>query len=168
MSLGKIGLAAVAVAVAAAPAVAENWTAQGAGDGHGERLTLKLDDHGRSYVFECAPDAVVVVQSGATELVDLPTKTKIGDAPGSTMLPGASVMALFTGVSVPAFKPATAVPNPVRGWDLTLRFAKNDEALKGLDKAEVVMLFTTGVTYMIPLDSDDHKLFASYDERFRG
>jgi hypothetical protein len=168
MSLSNIGLAAIAVAVAAAPALAGNWTAQGADGGHGERLTLKLDDNGRSYVIECAPDAVVVVQNGAAELVDLPTKTKIGDAPGSTMLPGASVMALFTGASVPAFKPATAVPNPVKGWDLTLRFAKDDEALKGLDKAEVVMLFTTGVTDMIPLDADDHKLFAGFVARCRG
>ncbi|HEX6741918.1 MAG TPA: hypothetical protein VF079_09030 [Sphingomicrobium sp.] len=165
-----IGISFVAVAavmLAAAPAAAGNWSNVGAGNGHGERVTLLLDESGHSYIFECAPDALIVTQTGVTELVDVRTKTKVGDAPGSAMSPGASVMALFTGDGDPEFQPATAVANPAKGWDLSLRFTKSDKRLKGLGKAEIISLFTTGTTDAVPLDAADRKLFGDFVKRCR-
>ena len=163
----KHAAAAAALGLAATPAAAGNWAALGAGDGHGERVRLLLDETGRSYIFECAPDAVTVTQTGVTELVDVRTKTKIGDSPGSTITPAAARMGLFTGDNAPDLDPATAVANPVKGWDLTLRFAKTDKRVKALAKADVISLFTTGYTAAVPLDSADRKTFGDFVARCR-
>jgi len=166
MSLSKIGLTALAVVVAAAPASAENWTAVGASDGHGERLSLAVDP-ARSYIFECAPEAVVITETGVTDLLDVRTGTKVGDGPGSTMSPGASVMALFTGKGSPDFVPATAVANPAKGWDMTIRLAKSDKQLNALAKTDMLSLFTTGFTAAVSLSVADRKLFGDFLARCR-
>jgi hypothetical protein len=158
---------AAGLALAAAPAAAGNWSVQGAGNGHGERVTIGLEE-GRAYSFECAPDGLVVTQIGVTDLLDPKTNTKVGDAPGSAMPPGAAVMGLFTGDGDPELLPASAAPNPAKGWDMALRFAKADRRVKALAKAEFVSLFTTGYTAAIPLDGDDRKLFAGFLKRCRG
>jgi hypothetical protein len=148
------------------PATAGSWEVVAAGDGHGEKLTFAVDPT-RSYVFECGSDAVIVTQTGVTDLLDIRGNGKIGDAPGSVMPEGAAVMALYTGKGDPNFLPTQAAPNIVKGWDLTLRFAKNDKALKALAKADIISLFTTGYTAAVPMDADGHAKLAGFLARCR-
>ncbi|WP_324807708.1 hypothetical protein SH584_00495 [Sphingomonas sp. LY29] len=87
------------------PTLAEGWKLVGAGNGHGETMTLAIDPE-RSYIFECAPDAVAITYTGATDLIDIRRKGKVGDVPGSDMPDGAAMMALYTGKGNPQFLPA--------------------------------------------------------------
>jgi hypothetical protein len=155
------------LAFAPSPASAGGWKAAGASNGRGETLSY---DHGedRSWIFECAPDAVIITNVGITDLVDVRLKQKIGDAPGSTITPTASMMTLYTGKGDPEFQPAKASPNAVKGWDFTLRLAKDDKQLKALAKAEMMSLFTTGFTAAVTLEAPERKMFADFLARCRG
>lgn len=159
-------LAAVTLAFAS-PASAQEWTLAAAADGHGETLTTDLGS-GRSYVFECAADAVVITYTGVTGLNDLMTNTKVGDAPGSVMSDGAAMMALYTGKGEPEFQPAEFRPNPHNGWDLTLRLKPTDRTLKGLEKTDMMSLFTTGFTAAVPVETETRALFKGFLARCRG
>ena len=161
-----VRLIAASLAAAAAPAAAGEWKAAGAGNGRGETLRYDLGE-GRSYLFECAPDAVAVTNVGITDLVDVRLKQKIGDTPGSAITPTAAVMALFTGKGDPEFRPAQASPNAARGWDFTLRLAKRDKQLDALARADVISLFTTGFTTVVTMDGPQRKTFADFLARCR-
>ena len=78
-------------------------------------MTLEIDPT-RAYIFECAPDAVVITYTGATDLLDTRNDGKVGDLPGSAMPEGAAMMALYTGKGDPNFLPAQYAPNPAKGW----------------------------------------------------
>lgn len=160
-------IVAAAVLLSAGPASAGGWQAIGAAGGHGEQLTLAIDDT-HTYTFECAPDAIVITETGVTDLLDIRGGgAKVGDAPGSTMPEGAAMMALFTGKGDPDFMPASAVANPAKGWDLTIRMAKGDKRLNGLAKTDMFSLFTTGFTAAVTLDAAEKKLFADFLSRCR-
>jgi hypothetical protein len=162
MSAKAVRAVAALALMLAAPVSAEGWKTVGAGNGHGERLTLALDD-ARSYVFECAPDGVAITETGVTDLLDIRGGGgKVADAAGSSMPDGAAVMALYTGKGDPEFQPATYAANPTKGWDLTIRFAKGDKRLKALAKTEMLSLFTTGFTAAITLGAADRKMFAEF------
>lgn len=67
-------------------------------------------------------------------------------------------MALATSEKdAPNFKLAEVSPNAIRGWNLTLRFEKNDKALKALAKATMVSVFTTGYTMAVGLNDTDRQ-----------
>jgi len=159
-------LTAAAILVLASPSWAGEWKAVGASGGHGEQLTLAVDDT-HSYIFECAPDAVVITETGVTELIDLKAKAKVGDAPGSVMPEGAAVMALFTGKGDPEFQTASYAANPAGGWDLTIRMAKGDKRLNALTKTDMFSLFTTGFTAAVTLNPAEKKMFADFLSRCR-
>jgi hypothetical protein len=149
------------------PSLAGDWKTAGAGNGQGETMTLGIDA-ARSYIFECTPSAVAITYTGATDLLDIRGKGKVGDAPGSVMPEGAALMALYTGKGEPQFLPAEYKPNPVKGWDLTLRMAKNDKSLKGLEKADMLSLFTTGYTAANTVDAKTRAQFKGFLARCRG
>lgn len=149
------------------PCFANDWKIAGAGNGHGEKMVLEIDPQ-RSYIFECTPDVVAITYTGVTDLLDIRGKGKVGDAPGSVMPEGAAMMALYTGKGEPQFLPADYKPNPVQGWDLTLRMAKNDKALKGLETTEMLSLFTTGYTAANTVDAGTRAQFKGFLERCRG
>lgn len=150
-----------------APCFASDWKIAAPGDGRGETMSLDLGE-GRGYLFECTPDAVAITYLGATDLLNLRGGGKVGDAPGSVMPEGAALMALFTGKGEPAFIPAEYKPNATKGWDLTLRLTKGDKALKSLEKAEMLSLFTTGYTTASVLDADVRAQFKGFLARCRG
>jgi hypothetical protein len=129
-------------------------------------MVLEIDPQ-RSYIFECTPDAVAITYTGVTDLLDFRGKSKVGDAPGSVMPEGAAIMALYTGKGEPQFLPADYKPNPVKGWDLTLRMAKSDKALKGLEKTEMLSLFTTGYTAANTVDAEARAQFKGFLARCR-
>lgn len=160
--LFALGLLAVS-----APSLAGDWKAAGAGNGRGETMTLEIDAQ-RSYIFECTPNAVAITYTGVTDLLDIRGEGKVGDAPGSVMPEGAAMMALYTGKGEPRFLPAEYKPNPMRGWDLTLRIPKNDKALKGLEKADMLSLFTTGYTAANVVDAETRAQFSAFLARCRG
>ena len=158
---------AAALLVSASTAGASAWKAVGAANGHGETLSLAMDD-GHSYSFECAPDAVLISETGVTGLLDIRGGGgKVGDAPGSTMPEGAAVMALYGGKGDPKFLPASYAPNPKMGWDLTIKLAKRDKQLDVLTKSEMMSLFTTGFTAAVSLEAADQKMFADFLARCR-
>lgn len=160
-------LLASGLLVASTPSYAESWKIVGAGNGHGETMTLQIGSE-RSYIFECASDAVVITYTGVTGLLDIRGNGRVGDAPGSVMPEGAAMMALYTGKGDPQFLPAEYKANPSKGWDLTLRMAKSDKALKGLEKTSMLSLFTTGYTAANDVDAGTRAQFAGFLARCRG
>lgn len=130
-------------------------------------MTLEIDP-ARAYIFECNPSDVAVTYTGVTDLLNIRGNGKVGDTPGSVMPEGASVMALFTGKGDPEFLPAEYKPNPTLGWDLTLRFAKDNKALKSLEKANMLSLFTTGYTAANDIDATTRAQFSGFLARCRG
>jgi hypothetical protein len=143
-------LAAV-VSTAAQAAGAGGWDLQAAAEGRPLTLTYAAGQP-LSYRFECAPDAVVVTETGVTKLLDLKTNRPVDDAQ-AVMPEGAALMALFGGKGDPQFLPAQAAKNPAGGWDLTIRLAKGDKQLKAVGKSGMISLFTTGETAAVPMDS---------------
>ena len=167
MACRSTALLASSLLLVSTPCLAGDWKIAGAGNGHGETIVLDIDPQ-RSYIFECTPNAVAITYTGVTDLLDIRGKGKVGDAPGSVMPEGAAMMALYTGKGEPQFLPADYKPNPVKGWDLTLRMAKNDRTLKGLEKAEMVSLFTTGYTAANTVDAEARTQFKGFLARCRG
>lgn len=139
------------------PALADGWEVQQPPVTSNLQLVYKGDTQA-SYLFECHPTNVVLTELGVTDLLDLQTNLKIGDTPGSVITPGAALMALATSEKdAPNFKLAEVSPNAIRGWNLTLRFEKNDKALKALAKATMVSVFTTGYTMAVGLNDTDRQ-----------
>jgi hypothetical protein len=167
MRFNRIQWIAAALLLLTSPAGAADWKALGAANGHGETLSLAVDaDH--SYVFECAPDAVLVSETGVTDLIDIRGGgAKVGDAPGSTMPEGAALMALYGGKGDPNFLPASYAANPKKGWDLTIKVPKRDKQLDALVKADMMSLFTTGFTAAVTLSVPERKMFADFLARCR-
>lgn len=149
------------------PTLAADWKTAGPGNGRGETMILGIDD-ARSYIFECTPDAVAITYTGVTDLLNIRGEGNVGDAPGSIMPDGAALMALYTGKGEPQFLPAEYKPNEVNGCDLTLRMSKSDKALKSLQKANTLSLFTTGYTVANAIDADTRAQFTGFLERCRG
>lgn len=160
-------LLASSLLLVSTPSQAGDWKTSGAGNGRGETMTLNIGSQ-RSYIFECTPNAVAITYTGVTDLLDVRGKGKVGDAPGSVMPEGAALMALYTGKGEPQFLPAEYKPNPLQGWDLTIRMAKNDKALKGLEKTDMMSLFTTGYTAANAVDGKTRAQFAGFLARCRG
>lgn len=159
LSVGALSLAT--------PAAAQNWSFVGSDDANGETMNLDLGS-GRSYIFECTADAVKITYTGVTDLMDFKTGQKVGDAPGSVMPEGAAQMALYTGKGNPDFPPAEYRPNAENGWDLTLRLKKTDRALKGLEKTEMMSLFTSGYTAAVSVDAETRASFKGFLTRCKG
>ena len=151
----------------ATPTLAGDWKTAGAGNGRGETMILEIDD-ARSYIFECAPDVVAITYTGVTDLLNLRGEGKVGDTPGSIMPDGAALMALYTGKGEPQFLPAEYKPNEVKGWDLNLNLLKDSKALKNLQKADMLSLFTTGYTVANAIDAETRAQFTGFLKRCRG
>jgi hypothetical protein len=133
-----------------ARADAADWRLEPAAGQHGAVLTV---GSGRlSYRFECAGKAVIVTETGVTRLMDLKTGKPVGDDARAVMPPGAAIMALFVGKGEPDFRPAEAAQNPAGGWDLTIRLPLDDRQLKAVARSEMISLFTTGETAVVPMD----------------
>ena len=167
MAYRSIAVFASSLLLVSTPCLASDWKIAGAGNGRGETMVLEIDA-GRSYIFECTPDAVAITYTGVTDLLNIRGEGKVGDIPGSVMPEGAAMMALFTGKGEPQFLPAEYKPNSEKGWDLTLHMAKNDKALKGLEKAEMLSLFTTGYTAANTVDAETRAQFKGFLARCRG
>lgn len=167
MAIYKEVSLALSILLISTPSFAGDWKIVGAGNGHGETMTLEIDPE-RTYIFECTPSNVMITYTGATDLLDIRGGGKVGDSPGSVMPEGAAVMALYTGKGDPDFLPAEYKPNPKLGWDLTLRFAKDSKALKGLEKAGMLSLFTTGYTAANEIDANTRAQFSGFLSRCRG
>ncbi len=135
---------------------------------HGEQLTIGDPATSPHYLFECGERDVKIVQFGVTGLMDLTTGKKIEDAPGSQITPGAAFMALFSGSGQPDLIPAEAAPNARKGWNLTIRLAKDDKSLRKLAKANMMSLFTTGYTEAIAIGDAQRKLMGQFVEGCRG
>jgi hypothetical protein len=142
---------AALVSTAARAAGAPGWDLQPAADGRPLALTFAAGQP-LSYRFECAPDAVVVTETGVTKLIDLKTGKPVGDDAQAAMPDGAAMMALFGGKGDPQFLPAQAAKNPAGGWDLTIRLAKGDKQMKAIGKSDMISLFTTGETAAVQMD----------------
>lgn len=138
----------------ATPAMANGWLLSQPTSAHPLQLILGSDAH-PTYLFACNSDNVSATNFGVTGLLDLQTGQKIPDDVGASITPGASVIALFTGDGQPDMVPADAAHNSLKGWDLTIHLAKNDEKLVALKKADVISLFTTGYTLAAQLHGDD-------------
>lgn len=80
------------------------------------------------YKLDCTGQELVVTQFGVTKLMDLQRNEPVGDSEGTTLPEGAALMALATDKGEPDLARATAVRNPVTGWDMTIRLPKNDPA----------------------------------------
>ncbi|HEY0131090.1 MAG TPA: hypothetical protein VGB57_06765 [Allosphingosinicella sp.] len=121
------------------------------------------------YLLECKATEVVVTQFGVTQLVDLQANRPVGDTEGTALPPGAALMALATDrTDEPNMMPAAAVRNPDKGWDMTIRLAKDDPALLSLPRAKFISLFTTGFTRAAKLSKGEQKLLAAFMNRCRG
>lgn len=155
------------LAIFSTPTLAAEWKTVGPGNGRGDTMILEIDD-ARSYIFECTLDAVAITYTGVTDLLNIRGEGKVGDAPGSVMPDGAALMALYTGKGEPQFLPSEYKPNEVKGWDLTLRMAKDDKALKNLQKTKMLSLFTTGYTVANTIDGNTRKQFTGFLKRCRG
>lgn len=138
-------------------AQAQGWGLTPATDVHGLQLIFG-SENSPVYEFECGAADISVTNFGVTELLDLQTGQKIEDTPGAVITPGASLMALFTGKGQPDFLPAEAKPNAVKGWDLTIRFAKTDKRIKVLGKSDMISLFTTGYTAAVSMSAGDQAI----------
>jgi hypothetical protein len=144
-------LSLAAMLAVSAPAQSTGWQLQPQMGAHGPVLTFNAGDP-VSYRFECAPDDVIVTETGVTKLLDLKTGQPIGDDAQAVMPTGAAMMALFSGKGDPQFFPAEAVKNAAGGWDLTIRLPKGDKQIKAVGKAEMMSLFTTGYTTAVAMD----------------
>jgi hypothetical protein len=165
--MSKVRWFAAVLLILADPATAAEWKNVGAANGHGETLSLAIDE-AHSYSFECTPDAVLVSETGVTDLLDIRAGgAKVSDGPGATMPDGAAVMALYAGKGDPEFLPATYVPNPNKGWDLSIKLPKRDKRLDALTKTETLSLFTTGFTAAVVIGSAERKMFADFLSRCR-
>ena len=148
----NVGIFSLAAMLAvSAPAQSTGWQLQPQMGAHGPVLTFNAGDP-ISYRFECAPNDVIVTETGVTKLMDLKTGQPIGDDAQAVMPTGAAVMALFGGKGDPQFIPAEAVKNAASGWDLTIRLPKGDKQIKAIAKAEMMSLFTTGYTMAVAMD----------------
>jgi hypothetical protein len=147
-----------------AQARAADWQLQAAEGSHGAVLTYGAGQP-VSYRFECAPNEVIVTETGVTKLLDLKSGNPIGDDEHAVMSPGAAMMALFSGKGDPQFVPAEAVKNPAVGWNLTIRLPKNDRQLKAVDKADMISLFTTGYTQAVAMDGAARAQWKNFMQR---
>lgn len=146
----------------AAPAAAAEWKLDPAQSG--PVLTYGAGEP-VSYRFECGADAVIVTETGVTQLVDLGTGKPIGDDEAAQMPAGAAMMALFAGRGDPQFRPAEARKNPAGGWDLTIRLPKTDKQLKAAGKGEMLSLFTTGYTMAVAMDGEARRQWNDFLRR---
>ena len=160
------GLAALVLG--SGQAMAQGWVLTPAAAGQDLQLSYAATEQVPGYLFACTATDIAVTEFGVTELLDIQTGQKIPDAPGSVMTPGASLMALFTGKGQPDFLPAEAVPNAVKGWDMTIHFSKNDKRLRAFGKSDMISLFTTGYTAAVEMDKDDQALARGFLKQCSG
>lgn len=156
------GLAAILVI--SVPAEALEWQLHPAGDSRGALLTFH-SDKAVEYRFECAPDKIIVTQTGVTKLMNLATGDPVGDGQDAVMPRGAAMMALFAGKGSPKFVPAEALKNPAGGWDLTIALPKTDKQLKTVGKSDMISLLTTGYTMAVPMEADARAKWNAFMEQ---
>ena len=164
MDYGRKLFVLVAFAAVAAPAGAQQWQLQPSDAGHGVTLTFNMG-HQPSYRFECVGNQMVVTETGVTKLMDLKTRTAVGDDPSAVMSPGAAMMAIYSGKGDPEFVPAETVKNPEGGWDLTIRLPKDDGQLNAISKSEMISLFTTGDTMAVTMGASDRARWNDFMQR---
>ncbi|MFZ5667877.1 MAG: hypothetical protein ACOY4K_00105 [Pseudomonadota bacterium] len=151
---------------AAAPAIAKDapvWRVVGQPGDAVFALTVPIGD--LTWTFQCEAETVALMQTGVTELMDVQTGQKIPDEPGSKMTPGAAVMGLLTDKANSGMLPALARPNAVRGWDMLVRLPKNDSALRGMGKAKMIVVMTTGFTAAVNTSAEDRVVIADFLKR---
>jgi hypothetical protein len=156
MNIGQLAASLFWSAALAAPSSPGGWALDPAGQ-------ITLSEAGKPiYRLDCTGPELVVTQFAVTKLLDVQRNQPVGDTEGSTLPAGASVMALATDKSEPNMVKASAVRSAGRGWDMTIRLAKDDPAFLSLPRAGMVSLFTTGFTRAVELGKADRKLFATF------
>ncbi|HEY5071248.1 MAG TPA: hypothetical protein VII63_04370 [Caulobacteraceae bacterium] len=142
------------------------WRVEGLPDAPPFRLNFPPPaGEGTTATLDCKRDRVTITETGVTKMVDTGTGKIVGDDRNSTIPSAAANMALYVGRGDPHLVSATVHPNAVRGWDLTIEISKSDPAFLGLSKATAVSLMTTGMTGLIEIGPQDHKLIASFVKR---
>jgi hypothetical protein len=163
MRMGSIAMILALAFAGTANAEPGGWQVEGRPGATPYRLSFTGLGPGMSYSFECQSDGVLITETGVTQLLDIRTGRKIADEPGSTISPGASFMMLVLNAKPGRdFLPATATPNPVRGWDLSIMAPKSDEHWRALPHAKSVSLMTTGWTGNVELDDASRKLIGGF------
>ncbi|NYT42991.1 hypothetical protein HZY97_19615 [Sphingomonas sp. R-74633] len=129
----------------------------------GWRLIAATPDHGLQlaytelYLFECGARDVKATQFGITGLTDIRTGKDIPDTPGAKVTPGAAWMSLFVDNDAePEMHAAKAVPNAFKGWDMTIRLAKDDKNFRQMGRGGGVSLLNPGKTVPVVLHDEDH------------
>lgn len=142
------------------------WRVAGApGDSVFALTSTVSAEKGVTWTFQCEADTVALMQTAVTDLMDVQNGQKVPDAPGAVMSPGAAVMGLMSDKANSGFLPALARPNPRRGWDLLVRLPKKDRALRGMAKAKMVVVMTTGFTIAVEIGPEDRPLIADFLNR---
>lgn len=151
------------LATSTAALAESNWRVAGApGDTVFSLTTTANAEKGVTWTFQCEADTVALMQTGVTDLMDIQNGQKVSDEPGSTMSPGAAVMGLMSDKANSGFLSALARPNPRRGWDLLVRLPKKDRALRGMAKARMVVVMTTGFTIAVEIGPEDRPVIADF------
>lgn len=145
-----------------ASAQTSSWRVLGSTNAPPFKMSFSFGAQAVGYQFECRANAVVITETGVTQLMDPQTGQKISDAPGAEITPLASTMGLFTDKVQPKLAPASAKLNPVRGWDLTITLPADDPAFRSLKTATTMSLMTTGWTGLVELSPQDRKLISTF------
>jgi hypothetical protein len=165
MRIGQAVLIASLGFAANAAAEPSAWRVDGAPNSTPYRLAFTDKNGGESYEFECRSDGVLVKETGVTKLTDVHTGKLIGDEPGSSITSGAAFLMLVTNPKLKSdFSPASATPNSVRGWDLSMLLPKNDKQWRAFPRAKAVSLMSTGFTTLVELDDETRRLIAQFVE----
>ena len=143
-----------------------NWRVTGApGDAIFALTTTVAAEKGVTWTFQCETDTVALTQTAVTNLVDIQNGLKVADGPGAVMSPGAAVMGLMSDRNNSGFLPALTRPNPRLGWDMLIRLPKKDRALRGMAKAKMVVVMTTGFTVAASIDAEDRPVISDFLDR---
>jgi hypothetical protein len=158
-------LAAAAVLALSGPASAQSsgWVFTPAAEGRGPQLAFGAPGAGSvHYDFRCADGSLTATQTGVTELMDMQTGTKVPDTGLNAAPAGASFMAIANDRGVGDLLPAKAMPNPVRGWDISLTLPLTHASVKALARAKGMSLMTTGMTTLVALSPADRSTLSAF------
>lgn len=161
-------LLGLVVALAASTAVRADsiWRVTGApGDPVFALIATINANKGATWTFQCEAETIAVMQTAVTDLMDIQTGQKVADGPGAVMAPGAAVMGLMSDKNNSGFLPALTRPNPRLGWDMMIRLPKKDRALRGLAKAKLVTVMTTGFTVAAFIEPEDRLVITGFLDR---
>lgn len=151
------------LATSTAALAESNWRVAGAPGDAVFALTATVNaEKGVTWTFQCEADTVALMQTAVTDLMDMQSGQKVPDGPGAVMSPGAAVMGLMSDKANSGFLPALARPNPRLGWDMLIRLPKKDRALRGMAKARMVVVMTTGFTIAVEIGPEDRPVIADF------